>query len=260
MTYLLLLPLLYGLIILLSHVFQDKMLFLPTRLSAQYNFEFEENFEEVLLDRKGQLLDAVFFPQKDSSRGLILYFHGNADDLQRWGRYAVDFTHLGFEVMMIDYPGYGKSEGKPSEKAFYESAKLAYDWAREKYTAEDIIIYGRSIGSGPASFLATQEDARMLILETPFYSMRDVLDRRFPTIFPFDLKHEFPVNQHLERRKMEEAYIFQGTEDETVPYASAIKLRPLLADESHFITIEGGKHKNLAEFEEFHTALEKILR
>lgn len=256
---LLILIVLYGLLVALSYLFQDKMVFLPTKLKAQYAFSFEQNFEEIVLDRSGEKLSGVYFTQADTSRGLILYFHGNADDLQRWGNYAVDFTRLGYEVMMIDYPGYGKSEGKPSEENFYESAEIAYAWALSKYSPEDIIIYGRSIGSGPASYLAAQKDARLLILETPFFSMRDVINRRFAVFFPYQLKYHFPVFEHLQNRKMEEAHIFQGTNDETVPYESAIKLRPFLPDDSHFITIEGGRHKNLAEFEEFHQGLRKIL-
>lgn len=259
MKILLILFLVYGLIVLLSYVFQDKMVFLPTQLQAQYDFTFEEPYEEIFLGEGSEKVHGIFFPKQNKSRGLILYFHGNADDLQRWGKYAPDFTRLGFEIMMIDYPGYGKSGGTPSEAAFYKSAELAYAWAVRRYAPTDIIIYGRSIGCGPASYLATQQEGQKLMLETPFYSMRDVVSRRFPAMFPYPLKNRFPVFEHLQNRKIEQAYIFQGTEDEIVPYASAIKLKPFLPDTSHFVTIEGGKHKNLAEFSDYQEALRAFL-
>jgi len=259
MKILLILILTYGLLILLSYIFQDKFVFLPTQLESDYRFSFEGNYSEIFLGDEDEKINGIFFSSQGESNGLILYFHGNADDLQRWGMYSSDFTQLGYDILMIDYPGYGKSKGKPSEASFYKSADLAYAWASGRYASEKIIIYGRSIGCGPASYLATKKLSQKLILETPFYSMRDVVSRRFPAIFPYQLKNRFPVYEYLQQRKTEEAYIFQGTEDEIVPYASAVKLKPFLPDTTHFITIEGGKHKNLAEFPLYHDALREIL-
>ena len=248
----------YGLAMVLLNVFLGKMLFLPQKLNKDYDFEFDFPYEELWLSEENLTIHGIFFPTPDSSKGLILYFHGNADNLQRWGQYTVDFTSLGYDVMAIDYPGYGKSPGAPSEEGLYQSAELAYEWALESYAKEDVIFYGRSMGSGPASYLSSRYPARMLILETPFHSVPDVLRERNSFVIWWNNAYQFPNDKHLQLSD-NLTYIFQGTADRIVPYSSAVKLKPFLQSEDQFIVIEGGKHKNLREFELYHEKLREIL-
>jgi hypothetical protein len=250
--------LLYVLVTVLLNVFLGKMVFLPKKLAQDHVFTFAHESEERWLEGEELRVNALFFPATDSSKGLVLYLHGNADNLQRWGAYTIDFTSRGYDVLAIDYPGYGKSPGTPTEASVYASAELAWQWAVDHYSADRILIYGRSLGSAPASYLSSRHRAKLLILETPFYSMPDILHRRNPIGPWLNDNYQFP-NQQFLADSQNEAYIFQGTADRTVPYASALKLKPLLSDSSRFIVIEGGGHRNLREFPRYQAQLAAVL-
>ncbi|MEL6588995.1 MAG: alpha/beta hydrolase [Bacteroidota bacterium] len=247
----------YAILVVGANLLLPRFLFLPTQLKSDYQFQFSQLFEEVWLEEGAFRIHGLHFPV-DSAAGLVLYFHGNADDLQRWGEYLTDLTEKGYAVLAIDYPGYGKSPGKPSEEGIYQATELAWQWALERYSPDQIVIYGRSLGSGAASYLSSQHAAQVLILETPFYSVPDVLRERFSIGIWWNDQYQFPNNQHIEQSQ-NEVFIFQGTSDRVVPYRSAIKLRPLLQSENHFIIIDGGTHHNLSKFPLYHEQLTQIL-
>jgi uncharacterized protein len=239
------------------YIFQDKIIFQAEPLPENYEFKFDQQYSEITIrPRIGKELSAIlFFTNKDIRKGTILYFHGNADNLQRWGNYAVDFTKLGYNVLMIDYSGYGKSGGTPSEKVLYEDAEDTWEWAKMHLKETNFLIYGRSLGTAAAAYLATQHTPTKLIIETPFYQL---LQTRLKIFFPFGLNYEFANYKFLPQISCP-ITIFQGTKDEIVSYNSAIKLKPLLKSTDRFITIEGGKHKNLRDFEKYHIKLAEAL-
>jgi len=240
--------------------FQKRILFQPDQLAADYQFEFDVPFREIFLDSKdGEKINALYFNARDTTKGVILYFHGNSDNLQRWGQYHKDFTERGYDFFAIDFRGFGKSTGEIIEQNFYADAQLAYDWVAQKFPAEQIILYGRSMGTGVVSHLATQVKAKMLILETPYDNIKDLLLTRMPALpLPFQLNYQFPTDQRI-ANIMFPIYIFHGTKDNIVPYRAAFRLEPLLSAKDQFITIEGGGHKNLSEFELFQSSLDRIL-
>lgn len=247
----------YIFIVSVLYLAHERIVFQPDTLPRSYQFHFDRPFKEFDMPSG---INALHFPVSDTAKGIVLYFHGNADNLQRWGQYTVDFTQHQYEVLAIDYPGYGKSEGKAGEQAFYRSAEQAFYWARDRFPAGQIIIYGRSLGSGPAAWLASQYHVRQLILETPFPSIPQLFRMRgSPVLVPFDPRPKFPVADYLQ----EVAYpisIFQGTDDWVVPYRVARRLRTVLKPGDHFFTIEGGGHKNLRSFPEYHEKLADVLR
>src|SRR6185369_16226885 len=106
---------------------QDKLLFRSDALEKSYVFQFDQPYEEYnILTGDGQTINILWFKSAGEPKGLIFYFHGNANNLQRWGNYAVDLTRHGYEVVMMDYRGYGKSSGAPSEQNLHEDAELVY--------------------------------------------------------------------------------------------------------------------------------------
>ncbi len=238
------------------YVFQDRIIFQSKKLENDYTFAFKEPFHEIKIKTKNGFINTlVFNPPIAESKGTILYFHGNADNLQRWGNYAVDFTKLGYQVVMIDYAGFGKTEGVASEKVLYQNAEDVWVWAQHHLKTKNFIIYGRSLGTGVASHLATKHKASQLILETPFYQLKQ--DRLKPFL-PFGLKYEFPNYKNIPLIDYP-ITIIQGTNDWVVSAKSALKLKPLLKPTDNFFEIEGGGHKNLREFDEYHKILEDIL-
>lgn len=252
----------YCLVIIVLYGFHEHIVFQPSSLEKNYSFEFDHSFSELYLQREQpkQPLHTLFFPAEGKAKGLVLYFHGNADNLQRWGRYTIDFTHRQYDVLAVEYPGYGKSPGKPTEQALYESARLAFSWAEKRYSPDQIIIYGRSLGSGPASWLAARQEVRQLILETPFPSIPQLFRMRASVaLVPFQPRLEFPVAEYVQSIQYPIS-VFHGTADWVVPYRVAVQLKDHLKSEDQFITIQGGSHKNLRTYPEYQEQLGNLLQ
>ncbi|MCC7505153.1 MAG: alpha/beta fold hydrolase [Saprospiraceae bacterium] len=241
---------------------QQKILFRPVRLPADYRFQFDQPFEEVWVpaDDAGVRLNALFFPApQQPARGVVLYFHGNRDNLQRWGRYAADFTRLGYDFLAPDYRGYGKTPGFPDEKVYCADAERVYRYLCDQYPPEKIVLYGRSLGSGLATYLAARVSARMLILETPFDNIRSLMASHLRReTLPFEPVYHFPNDRHLDLADLP-VLIFHGTRDRVVPFASAAKLRQFLNPDDEFVTINGGAHNNLDQFALYHERLKAWL-
>ncbi|MBP9925232.1 MAG: alpha/beta hydrolase [Cyclobacteriaceae bacterium] len=231
---------------------EDKFIFYSKSLPSDHVFEFNQPFQEYFIktDSKDSL-NALLFKTAEPSRGLILYFHGNADNLQRWGNYAIDFTQLGYDILMIDYRGYGKSSGKPTEAILYNDAQVVSDWAKENIDYTNLIIYGRSLGTAVATNLASTVNPDLLILETPFDKINSVL-------YGFTSTYTFSNAHHIKEVTCP-IVIIQGTQDWVVPMYSAERLKPFLKKDDHFVAIEGGSHNNLRDFKLYHETLKSVL-
>lgn len=252
-----------SILILLSimlYSFQEKLIFLPTKLTQDHVYTFNADFDEIFLDTTdGARLNALHF-YTDNPKGLILYFHGNAGDLSRWGEIVLPFVDLDYDVLVMDYRNYGKSTGKLSEQALYQDAQLFYTYAKEKYPEEQLIIYGRSLGTGIASQLTSQNRPQKLILETPFYSLSEIAQERFPFLpVSYLLRYKIPSYQFLQRVNCP-VRIFHGTNDNVVPYASGKKLYDSISnDDKKIYTIPNGNHNNLSDFEIYWNGIQKEL-
>ena len=109
----------------------------------------------------------LFRSTQQPSKGLVFYLHGNADNLQRHARRYSDFTEKGYDIFMMDYRSYGKSRGEPSEVVFHQDVQWIFEEALKicQTTAPETIVYGRSLGTGMASKLASNNHIKTLILE-----------------------------------------------------------------------------------------------
>ncbi len=239
---------------------QDLFIFHPRKLPADYKYQFDFPFRQIDLPVTGKkTLSIVQFTVPDSVRkGIVLYFHGNRQNINRYAKYAANFTRNGYEVWMMDYPGYGKSTGKRSEKILYADALILYKMAISKVSVEHIIIYGKSLGTGIAAQLASVRDCKRLILETPYYSM-DALAKHYFFIYPVlpMTKYTLPTYQHFEFIKAP-VTIFHGTKDAVIPYKQASWLTEK-KNGTELITIEKGQHNNLADFPLFQQKLDSLL-
>jgi len=246
----------------LLYVFQENMLFLPTTLDKDHQFSFEYPFEELFFEtEQGGLINAIHFKVENTEtrKGVILYFHGNANNLTRWGNIAEYFVEKQYDVLIIDYRTYGKSKGVLNEDVFYSDAQYCYTYLKKQYNESEITLYGRSLGTGIAAFLASKNTPKQLLLESPYYSIADIAKNRFP-VYPINLllKYKFPTNKILPDVDCP-VTIFHGTEDLVVPYSSGKKLYKLGLDNVELISIDGGGHNNLIEFEAYHMGIDEIL-
>lgn len=238
---------------------QEQFIFLPESLDQDYKYSFEQSFDEHNLEMEdGAKINLLHFTLPES-KGLIVYFHGNAGSLARWGEIAIPFVEMGHEVIIPDYRGYGKSTGKRSQKQMLKDAEAVYEFAKTKQPEGRITLFGRSLGSGFASYLTGKNNPKKLILETPFYSLREVAGSLIP-IYPTGLllKYQLPNFQYL--KKVETPiYIFHGDKDEIVPLASGKRLYETLGENVKLITIKGGHHNDLSAFDSYWAEMEKVL-
>jgi len=252
--------LIYIMIGVALYFLQDKFIFHPEKLPANYQYKFDIPFKQVdLAINAEKTLSIVQFTVPDSVRkGIVLYFHGNRKNINRYAPYATNFTRNGYEVWMMDYPGYGKSTGKRNERILYEDALTFYKMAISKVSAEHIIIYGKSLGTGIAAQLASVRDCKRLILETPYYSM-DALAKHYFFIYPVMpmTKYSLPTYQHFEYIKAPIA-MFHGTRDGVIPYKHSKWLQEKKAG-TELITIDKGSHNDLPDFPLFQRKLDSLL-
>lgn len=245
----------------LLYAFQERFIFLDGALPQDHAFEFNTKFREVnLTTADGANLSAVHFAAK-SPKGIIVYFHGNKGNLTRWGTIVEDYVKLNYDVLVMDYRGYGKSTGPRSMEKLLNDAELFYQYALTLYPENQVSLYGRSLGTGLASWLAGKHHPKCLILETPYYSLASVAQRFYP-IYPskLALRYNFQSFEYLKSADCP-IYIFHGTEDDVVPYKSGKRLHESLPNgRSQLITIEGGEHKNLSSFEAFRIRIEETLK
>ncbi len=244
----------------LLYAFQDRLIFLPTVLPTEHSYTFTEPHRELTLYADdGALLNGLHFT-RERPEGLIVYFHGNAGNLERWGGIVQLFVKKNWEVVVMDYRGFGKSTGERSEKALFSDAQLFYQYALEHFDETNILVYGRSLGTAMATKIAAQNQPSHLILETPFYNLHDVAKKRFP-LLPVKslLKYEFNSNQHIQS-VICPVTIIHGTEDTVIPLVSAEKLFESIPN-SHkeMVVVPGGAHNNLAKFGEYLEAINAVL-
>jgi len=240
---------------------QEYLLFHPEKLDSGYPYKFEQPFTEtnIAFNETDTMNLVQFLPADSTRKGVVLYYHGNKQNIGRYAKFVNVFTKLGYEVWMEDYPGFGKSTGRRSEKKLYEQAMAVYKLAAGKYHNDSIIIYGKSLGTGIASYVASRTSCSRLILETPYYSIPDLFGC-YAFIYPTQQMstYKIPTYQYLQDVKYP-ITIFHGTSDGVIPYRCAEKLKKVLKPGDEFITIEGGTHHNLYGFEQYQTKMDSLL-
>jgi pimeloyl-ACP methyl ester carboxylesterase len=238
---------------------QEQLIFYPSKLSPNFQFTFPGEFEEINIKASdNKLLNGVLF-KADSTKGVIFYLHGNAGALNSWGDVAKTYTDMHYDVFMLDYRGYGKSEGYiTSQRQFFEDVQLAYDYIKKKYPEKEIIVLGYSIGTGAAANIAANNHPRLLILQAPYYSLTDMMRHNYPIIPAFILKYKFETNKYIQNCKIP-IVIFHGDADGVIYYQSSLKLRALLNTTDTLITLHNQGHNGITDNPDYKNAINKIL-
>jgi pimeloyl-ACP methyl ester carboxylesterase len=240
--------------------FQEKLIFFPQKLEKGYKFNFDQKFEEINIKTKDKkLLNGILF-KADSSRGLIFYLHGNAGSLNSWGGVAKTYTDLNYDVFILDYRGYGKSEGSiEGQGQLFQDIQTVYDELKHKYSEDKIIVLGYSIGTGLAAKVASVNNPRLLILQAPYYSLTDMMRHTYPIIPTFVLKYKLETDTYIRDCKMP-IVIFHGDQDEVIYYGSSLKLKEAFKREDTLITLIGQGHNEMTENQDYKIEIKKILQ
>jgi fermentation-respiration switch protein FrsA (DUF1100 family) len=195
-----------------------------------------------------------------------LIFHGNGGNVSvRLDQYQEIRRRYGASIVAVDYRGYGRSEGVPSERGFYADALAAYVIATELHPGKKIILFGRSMGGPVAAQLASIMHPAALILEAAISSVPDVMHERAPwTRFvpvQFIMQSRFSSTKHVTGLSVP-ILVIHGDSDRTVSPANAQRIFGAASDPKRLEIVPGGDHEglDLVEPERYHLVLTDFLR
>ena len=243
---------------ILLYFFQEKLIFFPAKLSKDHIFTFH-NFEEINFKVEGGItINAVLFTSRQS-KGVVFFLHGNAGSIAGWGQGASLYVENGYDVLYLDYRGYGKSAGHiESEKQLIDDAQIVYDYLQKKYSEKKIIVSGTSIGTGIAAKIASRNNPRGLILCSPYYSLKTLIKEKVPIAPAFIIKYSLDTYKFLQKVKCP-ITILHGSKDEIIPVKHAVDLKKMHPKVD--LTIIGGYgHNDLSGSEEYVNKWSTLLR
>ena len=208
---------------------------------------FPQVEEHVLTTVDGEKIIVWHMPAKPR-RPVILYFHGNGDTLAGFFARFRDMIADGTGVVAPAYRGYSGSSGRPSEQGLLRDAEAAYAFARARYAAERVVVWGFSLGSGVAVTLAAGNPVAKLILEAPYSSIADVAASAFP-IFPVRwlLRDPFRSDLRIAGVKVP-LLVLHGARDPTIPIVFGERLFALANEPKQFVRFPDGGHNDLDYF------------
>jgi uncharacterized protein len=254
--------LIYAVLCGVFYNYQQYFYFQPKLLARNHKFNFANDLkheETRLAFDKETVVDIVKFLPADSARGVVIFFHGNRFNVEHYSSYAPYFTKHGFECWMPDYPGYGRSTGELNVAMLEQLSIQLYKMARAKYRSDQIVIYGKSMGTGLAAYLAARRDCRHLVLETPYYSLSSLTSN-----YLFFLPVQLLLKYNLETRKYFKDItapitILHGAKDELIPLTNAAALIPYMKSNDAFYILPGGKHNTLPRYPLYHHVIDSIM-
>lgn len=244
---------------------QEKQIFQSTPLARDHVYNWDRDFEELFIPvgDKGEI-NGLYFHTK-SPNGVVLYLHGRGENLSHWGKYSHYFLDKGYDVLMIDYRGFGKSSPGFKEDWLLEDADAAYRYLMDRFPEEKIIVYGQSLGTAMATYAASMHTPKQLILEAPFYSMLAAASYTKPYIphLFLNIILKYPLRTHNWIRNVTSPIcIFHGTKDEIVPFCHAERLyQELRRDdkEVELVIIPEWGHKHINTHKLYHAKMTTLL-
>ena len=258
-TILLYTAIVYTILCIVFYFAQDLFFFRPEILPTSFKYRYEFPFEEIHFDMEdGGYINGLHF-KVPNSKGVVFYFKGNSRSVKGWAKFARDFVSKGYDFFMVDYRGFGKSRGKRTENTLYNDGQHVYKWLAKQYPENKIIIYGRSMGSGIATRIASWNDPHMLILDSPYYSFLYQI-RRYGFILPLRwlLRYQIRTDQFITKVSCP-IFIIHGRKDRLIPFNQSELLVNLVPDTSKLFPVDDAHHNNLPDFAEYHDDLYDIL-
>ena len=237
---------------------QEKLLFHPDPATPGYKFDLNYT-SEVYIDVPGAKLHALYLHQPaEQSRGVVLFLHGNAGNLETWFTHADFWLETGYDVLMPDYRGFGKSTGKiEGEAQLNDDVLRAWNFVAANYKDKKRVIYGRSLGTGLAAHLATQISADLLVLVSPYTSMVDVAREYYPWVPTGILRYPLKTNELLPQLTSK-IILLHGTNDKLISIEHSKRLQKL-NPKAQLVEIPGAGHNDIHEFPKYISTLKNAL-
>ena len=240
-------PLLAAFAYAILYIFAQRVLFQPMKFPRGW-WEVQEQIgaEDVWLTTSDGVKLHGWWQEAPDSDIVTLYLHGNAGNVTHRGSHGQQIVAAGSSVLVIDYRGYGKSEGRPTESGLYEDAETAYRYLIEKgYRPERVVLHGESLGSAVAVELATRHPVGGVVLEAPFTSAGDVAGRLVPLLGPL------VVRSFRSKDKINSIgaplLVIHGEADRVIAFDFGKALFEAAPEPKEFWALPGADHNNIVE-------------
>lgn len=223
------------------YAFQGRLLFLATHNVDRTPADVGWEYEDLMLEHDGAKTHAWFVPAPGEGRGVVLFSHGNYGNISDRVESVGIFRDMGFDTLVYDYGGYGKSSGSPSENRCYRDIRAAWRYLTEDrgVDAGQIILFGRSLGAAVTADLAVDVNAAGVILESTFLSVPAVAQELYK-FYPVRLLSQIGFHTAKKVGRIESPIlIIHSPDDELVPYRHGRKLYELASEPKSFFDIQG---------------------
>ncbi len=240
-------PLLVAWLYAMLYFLASRVIFQPMKYpGGWWENQAAVGAEDVWLETPDGVKLHGWWKTDEDSRLATLFLHGNAGNVSHRGAHIREIAAAGSSVLVLDYRGYGRSEGRPTEKGLYTDAEAAYQHLISKgYRAEQVILHGESLGSAVAVELASRRPVGGLVLEAPFTSASDVAGRILPVIGPL-VVHSFKSEDRITRIRAPFLFI-HGDSDGVIAFDLGRALFEIAPEPKTFWAVPGGGHNNLLE-------------
>ncbi len=232
-------------LVILVSLFQERLVYLPSKAQGLNPADIGLAYEDVYLKTEDSVKLHGWLIEHEAPTATLLFLHGNAGNIAHRLDSIYIFHQLGLSVFIIDYRGYGQSEGRPGEAGTYQDAQAAWDYLvkERRVPTDQIILFGRSLGGGVATWLASREPAAALIVESSFTSLVDVGRHHYPYL-PVGLlaRIRYPSIDRMQAIRCP-VLIVHSPEDEIIPYRLGEALYQAAAEPKSFLQIQGGHNE-----------------
>jgi len=220
---------------------QPRMVFFPLKEIEQTPDQWGLRYEKVTLTSShGNRISGWYIPGTNPDRAL-LFFHGNGGNISHRRESIEIFHHLGLNVFIIDYQGYGESEGAPGEQAMYDDGRAAFDYLVEKrkFKKENIVVFGRSLGGAIAVRITAERQPGAAIVESTFASVPDVASYYFPLLSKIIISR-YHFNSLAQVKKIHcPLLVLHSRQDDVIPFMSGAKLYNAANNPRNFVELIG---------------------
>ncbi len=252
----------YAVLVALAYVFQHQLVFFPTEPLVGTPDALGLAYEDVSISTEdGETLHGWWIPHEEA-RGTVLFFHGNAGNISGRVGTARFFVEARMNVLLVSYRGYGQSTGSPSEDGLYRDADASWRYLTETrgVAPASILIAGRSLGSGPATYLASRTAPGGLLLESAFTSLTDVGARAYPML-PVRWLSRFEFDNEARIAQVNAPVLMiHSPDDEVVPYDLGRTLFAAAPEPKTFVDIQGGHNAMRTDQPGYRQAVRTFIR
>ena len=246
---------------------QERVIFTPKRLSHNHQFHFNTPFEELnIVNSQGIRLNGLHFYAQNhpKSKGAILFLHGNADNINRWGKYSDLWTKLGYDFFVFDYQGFGKSGGAiQNEKQLYDDIHTMFHYVNQHFEKEQITVIGYSIGTGLAAESAQHFGLQRVILIAPYFNFPQLAKQKVPFVPSSLIRYKIPTNEFLtnmvQQNPNTKIIIFHGKRDKIIRVKHSQNLSDLLKENVQFWALDCG-HRDILSANSFNEIMSRYFK